>query len=134
MKTPISGGWKKLMSDPIVFSDSVWEPSDDEQSQNRLLRKGLSAKSQCNRTVCTTTPAPYLNYSTKRYYCEGCAKVINRFSMWDHGVILCKLEKPKRETMLCDCLDHLQHRSGCLNMAGPLSTRCKGCDSSCATE
>lgn len=32
---------------------------------------------ECNRTVCSNTPAKYYNYSTKEHYCTTCAKLIN---------------------------------------------------------
>lgn len=72
----------------MIIRDAVWSPTDDEQAQNRLLRKGLSEKSQCARKVCTIRPAPFYNTSTQQYYCGGCSRKINDAA----GQELCKKE------------------------------------------
>ena len=34
-------------------------------------------KCECNRTVCKNNDAEYYNHSTRKYYCEECADIIN---------------------------------------------------------
>lgn len=33
---------------------------------------------ECNRTACNCKNAKYYNHSTEKYYCSGCAYLINR--------------------------------------------------------
>lgn len=40
-------------------------------------------KEECNRTVCSNSPAVYYNHSTRKYYCIECAELINRMNRAD---------------------------------------------------
>ena len=33
---------------------------------------------ECNRTACSASPATYFNYSTRKFYCDCCALLINQ--------------------------------------------------------
>lgn len=54
--------------------------------------KGLRGGS-CNRTACQAPGATWFNQSTRAYYCEGCARDINRYNRADamqlYGTDLC---------------------------------------------
>lgn len=41
----------------------------------------------CNRGVCEEKPAIYYNHSTRKYYCPGCASIINE---WNHQEAMVK--------------------------------------------
>ena len=51
---------------------------------------------ECNRIVCKNTGAKYYNLSTKKYYCQRCAEVINYetkpFAMKIFGKLLCHFD------------------------------------------
>jgi hypothetical protein len=57
---------------------------------------------ECNRTVCNAKGARFYNHSTLKYYCAGCAALINRHNYYDamrmFGHDLCMLhEKPNEQ-------------------------------------
>ena len=69
------------------------------------LPQGLkgSFNSECNRTDCKKPQAVFYNYSTKKYYCPACAKIINTYNrveameMFGHDLCLYQ-EKEKDES------------------------------------
>lgn len=40
-------------------------------------------KKPCHREKCDKVPAEYYNYSTQRFYCEDCAKKLNKANKVD---------------------------------------------------
>ena len=56
----------------------------------------------CNRQACQKPGAVYFNHSTKRYYCEGCATLINNMNDdWapgEYGHQLCTLDSSQAKT------------------------------------
>lgn len=50
---------------------------------------------ECNRTVCTKTPARWYNHSTEKHYCHSCASLINAANREDaqrlYGHNLCTI-------------------------------------------
>lgn len=54
---------------------------------------------KCNRTSCNSENARYYNFSTRKYYCAECARIINFYNDFDaiklYGHSLCiKQDKP----------------------------------------
>ena len=52
---------------------------------------------ECYRTVCNRKDSYYYNKSTRKYYCQGCAYLINQGAKSyniEHGVDLCTREGP----------------------------------------
>lgn len=53
----------------------------------------------CNRTACQAPGANYYNHSTRKYYCEPCAILINNANRQDamrmFGHDLCTLKQPE---------------------------------------
>ena len=45
---------------------------------------------ECARSACKSKRAKFYNSSTRQYYCGGCARKINYWSVRDHGVELCR--------------------------------------------
>jgi hypothetical protein len=58
--------------------------------------KGMKGGS-CNRKDCLAPGANWFNYSTRKHYCESCARMLNRENAFDafqlFGHNLCKEEK-----------------------------------------
>ena len=60
------------------------------------IKKG-EYQGECNRSACSNPKAEYFDYSTRKYYCASCAKIINMenelyaHSMYAHD--LCIKEK-----------------------------------------
>lgn len=56
---------------------------------------------KCNRTACQKPGAIYFNHSTRAYYCEECAEMINDMNRQDayrlFGHDLCTLSKMPSE-------------------------------------
>ena len=44
-------------------------------------------KGECNRTACSNESAVYYNHSTRKYYCEKCALLINDYNHRDAQVM-----------------------------------------------
>lgn len=65
----------------------------DSSAQGNKGEKGC----ECNRTACNNGNAIYLNHSTRKYYCEECAAIINYYNQPDalriFGHNLCTLDK-----------------------------------------
>lgn len=55
------------------------------------IKKG-EYQGECNRSACSNPNAEYFNYSTEKYYCSPCAKLINManrkeaLSMYGHDL------------------------------------------------
>jgi len=43
----------------------------------------------CNRSACQAPGATWYNASTMKYYCEDCAREINKWSLKDDGFRIC---------------------------------------------
>jgi late competence protein required for DNA uptake (superfamily II DNA/RNA helicase) len=59
------------------------------------IKKG-ELNGKCNRTACDNARSEYFNHSTQKYYCRGCAMLINLHNKKDaiemYGHDLCTLD------------------------------------------
>lgn len=64
---------------------------------------------ECNRTACSKGSAVYYNHSTRKYYCEKCALLINEYNYADahriYGHDLCTLGE-----QVSECVDTVDPR------------------------
>ena len=68
-------------------------------------KKGKKGKKGglCNRAACLAPGAEYFNYSTRKFYCEKCAGLINKANpefLEEEGHELCVIRKPKKAEAL----------------------------------
>lgn len=67
-----------------------------------MKNKGKRGRS-CNRTICQKPHAYFYNHSTRLYYCQDCAMLLNEDNRWDarklFGHDLCTITDDDREKL-----------------------------------
>ena len=68
-----------------TISETIRDNVEEEKKKKMKGGRGLN----CNRTACQKPPATYYNSSTRAWYCESCANMIDEWSIRQGEALLC---------------------------------------------